>query len=315
MTSSRDAPIAPAARRSFLKRPARLAMGPQLFIKEGLGRFDPHDPYYFAVSLSWKKFGLLFVGAELAINTLFALLYALQPGSVANLAERGFVGDFFFSLETLATVGYGQMYPATTYGHAIASLEILTGVIFTAIMTGLLFVRFSKPKAKVLYATNPVVTQHNGRPTLMLRIGNARNSLLHDTTISLHVLQRVTSDEGVRQASIVEMPLVRSRVPVFAILYTIMHVIDEESPLHQCDADTLSTADLRFFVTLVARDPAIGQQVSDLHAFEGSDVRFGMRYIDAIRTVGNMKVVADYARLSEIEPADSPAPAAGSISV
>ncbi len=279
-------------------------MGPQLFIKEGLARFDPHDPYYFAVSLSWKKFGLLFVAAELAINTVFALLYSLQPGSVANLPERGLVGDFFFSLETLATVGYGEMYPATTYGHLISSLEILIGVIFTAIMTGLLFVRFSKPKAKVLYAANAVVTQHNGKPTLMLRIGNGRNSLLHDASITLHVLCRTTSDEGLRQASITELPLLRPRLPVFAILYTIMHVIDEASPLHEFGADSPEIADLRFFLTLIARDPAIGQQVSDIHAFEGSDICFGMRYVDAVRALGSRKVIADYARLSEIEPAD-----------
>ena len=300
MRSPRHSRFSATARQPFRLRPVRLAIGPQTFVKKGLAPFDPHDPYYFAVSLSWTQFFLVFVAAELAINLLFATLYFLQTGSVGNLADKGFLGDFFFSLETLATVGYGELYPATIYGHVVASLEILTGLIFTAIMTGLLFVRFSKPKAKVLYATNAVVTPHNGRPTLMLRIGNARNNLLHDAQLSLHALCRNTSDEGIRHAIVIEVPLLRPRIPVFAILYTIMHVIDETSPLHGLAEDSPETAELRFFLTLVARDPATGQQVSDLHIFEGTTLRFGMRYVDAVKTVGERKVVADYALLSEI---------------
>ena len=304
MTSSRNDPPPLGESSTRPKRRAvKLALGPQTFIKKGLARFDPHDPYYFAISLSWRMFGVLFVGVEFFINIVFAALYSLQPGSIANQGVTGFLGAFFFSLETLATVGYGEMYPATTYAHVISSLEILIGVIFTAIVTGLLFVRFSKPKAKVHYATNAVVTVHNGVPTLMLRIGNARNSLLHDTFLTLHVLTRSVSAEGVRHAIVVELPLLRSRVPIFAILYTLMHVIDETSPLYGLDASNPELLEMRFFLSVVARDPAIGQKVSDVHTFEGDSIRFGMRYVDAIRMVGTRKVVADYGLLSEIEPA------------
>ena len=285
------------------QRSVTLALGPQTFIKKGLSRFDLRDPYYFAVSLSWSKFVLLFVAVELAINLVFAVLYALQPGSVATQNPVGFLGDFFFSLETLATVGYGEMYPSTTYGHVVASVEILTGVVLTAIMTGLLFVRFSKPKAKVLYADHPVVTTHNGKPTLMLRIGNARNSLLHDAKISLHVLTRHRSEEGVTHATVTELPLLRPRVPVFVILYTIMHVIEEDSALYGFEAS--NGLDRRFFLSFTAYDPAIGQTVNDIHAFDGEDIRFGMRYVEAVRTVGNKKVFADYSLLSDLEPSDA----------
>lgn len=289
----------------------RLSFGANVFVKKGLATFDPHDPYYFAVSLGWRQFGLLFLGCELAINAVFAALYCLQPGSIANQGNSGFLGAFFFSLETLATVGYGEMYPATTYAHVVSAIEILVGLLFTAIMTGLLFVRFSKPKAKVQYATRAVITPHNGVPTLMLRIGNARNTLLHDVSLSLHALARTTSTEGFQHVAVVDLPLLRPRIPVFAILYTIMHAIDEASPLYDLAATAPEVADLRFFLTLTARDPSMGQEVSDVHTFDGSNLAFGMRYVDAVKRVGNSHVVADYALLSEVEPSDAPAAADG----
>ena len=310
MTSSSDneAELGRERRRKLKRHPSRLLLGSQVFIKKGVPRLDLQDPYYFAVSLDWRRFFLLFIVAELTINVVFAVLYALQPGSIANAGTSAFRSAFFFSLETLATVGYGEMYPATTYCHVISSIEIITGVVFTAMMTGLLFVRFSKPKAKVYYATNPVVAQHNGTPTLMLRIGNGRNSLVHDACFTLHVLTRTVSTEGTRHGAIVELPLVRSRVPIFAILYTLMHVIDETSPLHGLAGDGSELLDMRFFFTLVARDPAIGQEVSDVHIFGGADIRYGARYADAVQAIGSRKVIADYALISEIVPDTASAP-------
>jgi inward rectifier potassium channel len=280
----------------------RLSIGTQEFVKKGLSAFDPHDPYHFAVSLSWKRFAFFFIAAEIVINAAFAGLYTLQPGAIANQPMPGFFSAFFFSLETLATVGYGEMYPGTTYGHIVSSLEIVTGTVFTAIMTGLLFIRFSKPRARVLYAAHPVVTMNNGKPTLMLRIGNARTNVLHNVTLSLHTLVRSTSTEGQRQANIVELPLQRSRFPIFAILYTMMHVIDETSPLYGLDPAGEDFQALRLFVTISAKDPSVGQEVSDLHTIAGTDIRVGMRYVDAITPIDTNKVLADYSLLSAIEP-------------
>ena len=295
-----DQRLDPGARRG--PRPVRLSVGAQEFVKKGLSAFDPHDPYHFAVSLSWKRFAFFFIAVEIGINALFAGLYALQPASIANQPIPGFFSAFFFSLETLATVGYGEMYPGSTYGHIVSSLEIVTGTVFTAIMTGLLFIRFSKPRARVLYAAHPVVAMNNGKPTLMLRIGNARSNVLHNVTVSMHTLVLAISDEGQNQANIVELPLLRSRIPIFAILYTMMHVIDETSALHGIDQTSEEFRSLRFFVTLSAKDPSIGQEVSDLHTITGTDVRLGMRYVDAVKRVGANKVVADYSLLSAIEP-------------
>ena len=285
-------------------QPVSFSIGEQDFIQTGLRRFDPRDPYYFAVSLSWGAFLVLFLSVELAINTLFALLYLAVPGSIANVRPGAFTDVFFFSLETLATVGYGVMAPATLYGHLVSGIEIVTGVIFTGIMTGLLFVRFSKPRARILYADNPVVTLHNGQPTFMLRVGNARSSILINARFTMHVLVPLVSDEGRLTRSIVEMPMVHARLPIFAILYTLMHVIDEASPLAGLDATSIGEHELRFFVTITARDQATGQEVSDVRLYTGADVRFGMRYTDAIRMGADNRTTADYALIGATEADD-----------
>ncbi len=139
-----------------------------------MSRFDLSDPYYIALSLSWPTFALVALLIEIAVNTLFASLYLAQPGSIANARPGSFGDAFFFSLETLATVGYGTMSPDTTYGHIVSAFEIFSGMALTAVLTGLLFVRFSRPKSKVLYSNHALVAMHNGQPTLMLRIGNGR---------------------------------------------------------------------------------------------------------------------------------------------
>ena len=182
-------PIEPGQRKRQ-KRDAtmRVGAGAIEIVKRGLARYDVRDPYHIAIELSWKEFALAFIGLELGINTVFALLYLASPGCIANARAGSFSDAFFFSVETLATVGYGTMAPATFYGHAVSAIEIVSGLVFTAIMTGLLFVRFSKPKPKILFADQAVVTSHNCAPTLMVRIANGRITLLTNAMVRLGVV-------------------------------------------------------------------------------------------------------------------------------
>jgi inward rectifier potassium channel len=283
-------------------RAVGFSVGTQEFVQAGLSRFEVREPYHFALSLSGPAFLALVLCAELVINTVFALLYLAVPGCVANARPGVFADVFFFSVETLATVGYGVMAPATTYGHIVSATEIFTGMGFTALMTGLLFVRFSKPRARIVYADHPVVATHDGKPTLMLRIGNARARLLTDARVTVHVLVPRVSAEGLRQRVVQELRLTRGHLPVFAIIWTLMHVIDEGSPLHGLDAETVAAEGLRLFVILNARDQALGQDVSDIHTFAGEEIRFGMRYVDAVKVVTDNRTIADYSRISAMEP-------------
>ena len=183
------------------KRPKRdatmlVGAGAIEIVKRGVGRHDFKDPYHIAIEMSWKEFALAFIALELGINTVFALLYLASPGCIANARAGSFSDAFFFSIETLATVGYGTMSPATFYGHAVSAVEIVCGLVFTAIMTGLLFVRFSKPRPKILFAERAVVTSHDCTPTLMVRIANGRTTLLINALVRLSVVLLEEGAEG-----------------------------------------------------------------------------------------------------------------------
>ena len=170
------------------------------------------------------------------MNVVFATLYWLVPGSVANARPNSFTDVFFFSVEPVATVGYGAMYPSTLYGHVVVTIEIICGLGFTAILTGLTFVRFSRPRAKLVFAANPVVAMHDGKPTLMVRIGNGRAAVLTDGAAKLNIFFLDTTREGRRFRRAQELRLERAHIPIFTIFWTLMHVLDERSPLHGYDA-------------------------------------------------------------------------------
>lgn len=270
--------------------------------KRGAARYDLRDPYYLALSLTWPQFALLFLCLNLAINVVFAALYLLQAGDITNARPGVFADAFFFSMETLATVGYGVMAPATLYGHAVAAAEIICGVAFTAIMTGLTFVRFSRAKAKILYAERPVVALYNGRPTLMIRIANGRAGALVDATAQVAALVGEHTQEGQFFRRIRDMKLSRGRLHLFPLTWTLLHEIDEKSPLHGMDAVRLAALDFRLFVAVKAYDYALGADVYDAKTYRAADIAFGMRYADAVSIDAAGNTTADLTRLSLIEP-------------
>ncbi len=280
----------------------RVAFGGVSIGMAGIKRFDLRDPYYIAVALSWPRFLLLLLGVEAALNVTFALLYLAHPASIASAHPGSFADAFFFSLETLATVGYGEMYPATRYGHVVASAEILVGMTFTAISTGLLFVRVSRPKPCFRFAERAVITTHQGQPTMMFRLANGRVGLLYDASARLSVLVTQHSQEGQVYRSVTELKLRRAHLPIFALTWTLMHTIDAASPLHGLDLAGMQAAQLRFFLTIEARDPALSTVVHDMRGIAPEAICFGMRYADAILAEPDGSPFADITKLSDVEP-------------
>jgi inward rectifier potassium channel len=292
------------------KRPVRLRLGAIEFELKGIPRFDLRDPYHFANALTWPQFLAVLLALYLSVNVIFAALYWLVPGCVANARPGSFADAFFFSIETLATVGYGQMYPATLYGHVVVAFEIVCGLAFTAILTGLTFVRFSRPRAKLIFAANPVVATHNGKPTLMVRIGNGRASVLTDGAAKLNIFFRETDALGKPLRRAQELRLERAHLPLFPLFWTLMHVLDERSPLHGYDAARAIEVDARIFVMLEARDPTLATVVHDTRYYAPGDIRFGMRYTDALTIAADGTPVADLTKIGALEPdiGDRPEP-------
>jgi inward rectifier potassium channel len=270
--------------------------------KKGISRFDLRDPYHIAVSLTWPQFLVVLLALYLSVNVIFATLYWLVPGSVGNARPNSFADVFFFSIETVATVGYGEMFPATLYGHVVAAIEIICGLAFTAILTGPTFIRFSRPRAKLVFAANPVGAMHNGKPTLMVRIGNGRAAVLMDSIAKLNVFFLDTTAEGTTCRRAQELRLERAHIPIFTIFWTLMHVRDERSPSHGYDRARAIETDARVFVTLEARDPTLATVVQDVRYYAPQDIRFGMRYADTVTARSGRTMVADLSRIGAVEP-------------
>lgn len=287
-------------------RETTMRVGAVEMVKRGVARHDLSDPYHLAVELSWKQFALAFVALELGVNTVFALLYLASPGCVENMRPGSFSDAFFFSIETLATVGYGHMAPATFYGHAVSALEILCGLVFTAIMTGLLFVRFSRPRARILFADQAVVTTRNGLPTLMVQIANARTTLLTNAVARLGAVLQEEGAEGHRLRHLHDLALSNANLSLFPMTWTVMHEIDENSPLAVYDADSFKESDARLVLTIEARDHVVGAAIHDLRIYTEAEVLFGMHYSEAVTLDEQLRPVADLTRLSLVEP-DPPA--------
>ncbi len=280
----------------------RVRLGAFELRKRGAVRFDLREPYHFAVSLSWPHFALLFLCLNLAINVLFAGFYLLQPGSVANARSGSYSDVFFFSMETLATVGYGAMSPATFYGHVVSASEIITGMAFTAIMTGLTFVRFSRGRARILYADKAVIANYNGVPTLMVRIANGRTSMMTNGRAELSALIGELTQEGQFYRRVRDLQLSRARLPMFPLTWTLMHQIDATSPLHGWDAEAFVTRQLRLVLTVAVHDLALGADVRDIKDYGGADIAIGMRYTDAVSIDEHGHTIADLGLLSDLEP-------------
>jgi inward rectifier potassium channel len=285
--------------------PIPVRVGSFEFLKSGAKRFDVRDPYHLALTLRWPYFFLLLLAVDLAINIVFAALYALQPGSIANARPGSFVDAFFFSMETLATVGYGAMSPATLYGHIVSAVEIMCGLTFTAIMTGLIFVRFSRPRSKILFADQAVITRNNGQPTLMIRLGNGRLTLLADAHARANALIGERTQEGLRFRRAHELKLDRPHLAVFALTWTLMHEIDDKSPLFGMTARSLADAEISIILSVEARDHALSAQVYDLRSYGAADIVFGMHYQDAVTVDEQGRPHGDLRRLSLLAP-DAP---------
>jgi inward rectifier potassium channel len=285
-------------------KPAGMTVRGGAFVLRGRDsrRLDWRDPYHFALAMSWPRFAALFLGVNLSLNFLFALLYLAQPGSLVNARPGSLVDAFFFSVETLATVGYGVMSPATLYAHVVATTEIFTGMTFMTIMTGLVFVRFSRPRARVIYAEHAVVGHFNGERTLMIRIGNGRAHAMAEANAKLSALISEWTSEGQFFRRVYDLNLLRSQIPIFGLTWTLMHKIDETSPLYKYDAESFPKFVMRLFLSIEARDPMLSAHVYDGKDYDPSEVLFGSRYADAVAVDEQGRTIADLSRVGWTEP-------------
>src|ERR1700728_4288713 len=253
-------------------------LGTHNVITEGMVRPIFHDLFHHFMTVSGPRLFATLGAFFIVFDLLFGFLYYLVPGSIANLNPAGFAGDFFFSVETLATVGYGEMHPESFYGHSVAMIEIFVGLMSLALITGLMFARFSRPRARFLFTRNAVVRPIAGKPTLIFRAANERQNVVQDASASLRMLRDELTEEGYRIRRIVDLPLLRSQHPMFFLGWTIMHVIDDASPLSSESAESLLSSKTVFILSVSGTDENTGQTLMARAEYSSADIRWNSTF-------------------------------------
>jgi inward rectifier potassium channel len=292
----------PKKQRKRKEKSHLVRFGPREIETMGLGQGFWGDLYHRAMTVQWPVFfgsaALLFV----VLNACYAFLYWLGHDPIANVTPNMPLSLFYFSIETLATVGYGDMHPQTNYAHLIATVEIFTGMSLLAVMTGLIFARFSRPRARFVFADKAVVTTHEGKETLMIRMANARHNTISRANARLWIIRAERTKEGDRLRRFHELHLDRHDHPMFALSWTLFHVIDKDSALFGVTETELSESDAIFVLNVGGLDDGSAQQLYARHVYSYYDIRWGHRYRDITGVSPQGRFLLDYTKFNDVLP-------------
>jgi len=277
-------------------RPTRSAEGVR---RVGARLITRRDVYHLLLTMPWRWFFGVQAVAYLIFNAVFALIYLAVPGSVANARAGSFTDAFFFSVQTMATIGYGVMAPATLYGNVMVTIEALLGFASFAVAAGLIFGRFSQPTARVLFSRVAVVTPFNGVPTLMFRCANERRNQIFEARVHVDFARQEMSAEGMELRRSYELGLARDRNPQFSLSWTVMHAIDPASPLYGIDPDLLAGQEASIVVTLTGIDETLSQTVFARTAYRADEILWGRKFVDILSETEEGETLVDYRRFHE----------------
>jgi inward rectifier potassium channel len=280
--------------------PLSQSSGQIRFRKVNAGAHHRRELYHWLLTLSWPKFSVVIFAAYFFVNLLFALVY-LAGGGIAEMRPGSFSDAFFFSVETLATVGYGHMYPDTLFGHSVSTVEIMVGLFGVAAITGLIFVRFCRPTAAVAFSSPLVHRPYDGRPTLMFRVANIRQHSMAEAEFRLMLLRERTNQEGESYVRFYPLQLEYDRLIAFPAAVTIRHVITEDSPLHGLAREDFEKYGVRFLASVVCIDTVIPASVQSQKYYSWRDIQFGRRFVEIYTDEGENLLAVDYGRFHETE--------------
>lgn len=263
------------------------------------------DFYYELMEMGWRRFVVIVTAAFVSVNLMFGAVYALLPaGTIDHMAPASIADGFFFSVETLATVGYGNMAPATHVGHAVAVVEILTGLFFTATLTGLIFQRFARPRESLMFSDKLVVARIGDRRLAMMRLAGTRARPLADVVASMALFERVVLPTGRSYGRQVDLRLRNARNAMMALAWTLVHVIDDDSPLAKVIDDP--AAELRITVTIRGLDTLLSNPSFGSKFYTRSDILIDQEFVDMFDNRDDGSIHIDLMELHSTRPATDP---------
>ncbi|MBD1926210.1 ATP-sensitive inward rectifier potassium channel 10 [Trichocoleus sp. FACHB-90] len=273
-------------------------------VGRGNSRFYWGDLYYLILTISWPWFFVLLALGYAIANSLFAIAYLAGGDGIENAQPGSFKDAFFFSVQTMASIGYGAMYPRTLYVNFLVTIESLVGLLGIAMGSGLMFARFSRPTARVLFSRVAVISRYDGVPTLMFRAANQRRNFIVEAQINVTMVRNEINREGEFMRRFYDLKLVRSHTPIFALSWTVMHPIDETSPLYGATLETLAQTETDIVITLIGLDETVSQNIHARHSFSDKEILWNMRFVDIFTSDRRQdgRRLIDYTRFHDVVP-------------
>lgn len=294
----------------------RIAQSPQARImradgslnvrRVGIGFWDRLQVYQHLIVISWGRFTGYVLATYFLVNVVFACLYvaagegAIAGGETGSLAAR-FESAFFFSVQTIATIGYGQMTPRGAFANSLVALEALTGLMGFALATGILFARFSRPQARILHSRCVLVAPYRDGKGLMFRIANGSDHQLIDIRATVTFSRMETDSNGKRVRRYVTLDLERNHVSLLPTQWVVVHPIVEGSPLWGMTAEDLGRGEAEVFVIMTAMEETFSQVVHTRFSYAGEEIVYGARFADLFGTGAGGALTVDVSRLGEVE--------------
>ncbi|CAL2091307.1 ion channel [Tenacibaculum sp. 190524A05c] len=264
------------------------------------------DLYTFFIGLSWWKFFLFVVFGYTLLNILFGIVYVLIgieqiTPSKGNLL-RDFLNGFFFSAQTLTTVGYGGIAPKGLTANIIAAFEALIGLMSFSFITGLLYGRFSKPKAAIRFSSNLILRDFNEHRALMFRLMNSRKTLMIEPEVSVTLSMNEEDETGQYKRSFYVLNLERKKITYLPTIWTIVHPIDDKSPLYNLSNEEIEKLNAGLYILVQYHEESFGQKVYQTSSYKFTQVVSNVKYTQSSSIDEEGYTVLDHDKLSEVEP-------------
>ena len=263
------------------------------------------DFYHHTLTLPWWSYLTLGIAAYLALNIVFAELYLLDPKGIDHARPGVFEDAFFFSIQTMATIGYGVLTPSTTYANLLVTAETMVSLMFITFITGITFARFSRPTARVMFSQVATVSTYNGVPTLSVRLANARRNQILEADVGLTLVRNERTSEGIRMRRFYDLQLARRHTPIFSLSFTAMHAIDEASPLYGSTGASLAEEQAELLVTVTGIDETMSQTIHARTSYQANEIAFGKRFADMFGYTQAGRLAIDYSKFHETLPGGS----------
>jgi inward rectifier potassium channel len=259
------------------------------------------DAYHAFLRMTWRMALGLIVVFYLGLNAVFALAYLLA-GGVVNAAKGSFVDAYYFSVQTMGTIGYGAMYPKGTAANVLVILESVVGLLITAVVTGLVFAKFSHPTARLVFCQRAVISPMDGVPTLMFRVGNERSNQIIDAHIRVVMMRTERTREGTVVYRMHDLVLARARAIALTRSFTVMHPITPQSPLYDQTPESLQASEVEIQISVMGLDDTSYQPVHAQSIYADSAIVWGARLVDILSEEADGTVILDLRKFHEITP-------------